>query len=72
MPSLAAVPPDERLDKLHEVAQWSFRDSACEAPPVARSGKGRLDWQLFVPTAAYLVDVVGFSRKWLLDVRADQ
>ncbi|HET7784094.1 MAG TPA: hypothetical protein VFL08_17475 [Arthrobacter sp.] len=31
-----------------------------------------LDWQLFVPTAAYLVDVVGFSRKWLRDVRADQ
>ena len=30
------------------------------------------DWQLFVPTASYLYDVDGFSRKWLRDLVATQ
>ncbi|WP_285250795.1 alpha-L-rhamnosidase [Pseudarthrobacter sp. fls2-241-R2A-168] len=66
---------DERLNKLHEIVQWSFRDNACEVPtdcPQREKAGWTGDWQLFIPTAAYLFDVTGFSRKWLNDVRADQ
>ena len=30
------------------------------------------DWQIFAPTAAYLYDVLAFTRKWLRDVALDQ
>lgn len=66
---------DERLNKLHGIVDWSFRDNACEVPtdcPQREKAGWTGDWQLFVPTAAYLYDVTGFSRKWLRDVRADQ
>jgi alpha-L-rhamnosidase len=66
---------DERLNKLHKIVQWSFRDNACEVPtdcPQREKAGWTGDWQLFIPTAAYLYDVAGFSRKWLNDVRADQ
>lgn len=66
---------DERLNKLHELVAWSFRDNACEVPtdcPQREKAGWTGDWQLFIPTAAYLFDVAGFSRKWLNDVRADQ
>ena len=66
---------DERLNKLHEIVQWSFRDNACEVPtdcPQREKAGWTGDWQLFIPTAAYLYDVAGFSRKWLTDSRADQ
>lgn len=35
------------------------------------AGEG-LDWMLYVPTAAFLYDVAGFSLKWLRDLAADQ
>ncbi|WP_246084581.1 alpha-L-rhamnosidase C-terminal domain-containing protein [Pseudarthrobacter phenanthrenivorans] len=66
---------DGRLNRLHEIVRWSFRDNACEVPtdcPQREKAGWTGDWQLFVPTAAYLYDVTGFSRKWLRDVRADQ
>ena len=66
---------DPRLNKLHHIVDWSFRDNACEVPtdcPQREKAGWTGDWQLFVPTAAYLYDVTGFSRKWLRDVRADQ
>ncbi|MDR7158093.1 family 78 glycoside hydrolase catalytic domain [Arthrobacter sp. BE255] len=66
---------DDRLNKLHNIVEWSFRDNACEVPtdcPQREKAGWTGDWQLFVPTAAYLFDVTGFSRKWLNDVRADQ
>ncbi|WP_455836242.1 family 78 glycoside hydrolase catalytic domain [Pseudarthrobacter siccitolerans] len=66
---------DERLNRLHEMVEWSFRDNACEVPtdcPQREKAGWTGDWQLFIPTAAYLFDVTGFSRKWLNDVRADQ
>ncbi|MCU1572325.1 MAG: alpha-L-rhamnosidase [Micrococcaceae bacterium] len=66
---------DERLNKLHRIVQWSFRGNACEVPtdcPQREKAGWTGDWQLFAPTAAYLFDVAGFSRKWLNDVRADQ
>ncbi len=66
---------DERLNKLHHIVEWSFLDNSCEVPtdcPQREKAGWTGDWQLFVPTAAYLYDVTGFSRKWLRDVRADQ
>ncbi|WP_235347232.1 alpha-L-rhamnosidase [Arthrobacter sp. SPG23] len=66
---------DGRLNKLHEIVDWSFRGNACEVPtdcPQREKAGWTGDWQLFVPTATYLYDVAGFSRKWLNDVRADQ
>jgi alpha-L-rhamnosidase len=66
---------DERLDRFHEAAVWSFRDNACDIPtdcPHRERHGWTGDWQLFVPTAAFLYDVAGFSTKWLRDVAADQ
>ncbi|MDQ0770981.1 alpha-L-rhamnosidase [Pseudarthrobacter defluvii] len=66
---------DDRLNKLHGIVEWSFLGNSCEVPtdcPQREKAGWTGDWQLFVPTAAYLYDVTGFSRKWLRDVRADQ
>lgn len=66
---------DERLNKLHDIVEWSFLGNSCEVPtdcPQREKAGWTGDWQLFVPTAAYLYDVTGFTRKWLRDVRADQ
>jgi alpha-L-rhamnosidase len=66
---------DERIDRFHEAAVWSLRDNACDVPtdcPHRERGPWAGDWQLFVPTAAFLYDVAGFSLKWLRDVAADQ
>ena len=54
---------------------WSFRGNACDIPtdcPHRERAGWTGDWQLFVPTAAFLYDVAGFSTKWLRDVAADQ
>ncbi|QDG61459.1 alpha-L-rhamnosidase [Pseudarthrobacter sp. NIBRBAC000502771] len=66
---------DERLNQLHGIVEWSFLGNTCEVPtdcPQREKAGWTGDWQLFVPTAAYLYDVTGFTRKWLRDVRADQ
>jgi alpha-L-rhamnosidase len=66
---------DARIDLLHEAAVRSFRGNACDVPtdcPHRERHGWTGDWQLFVPTAAFLYDVAGFSTKWLRDVAADQ
>ncbi|GIJ59251.1 family 78 glycoside hydrolase catalytic domain [Virgisporangium aurantiacum] len=66
---------DERLNALHEAALWSFRGNACDIPtdcPQRERAGWTGDWQVFVPTAAFLYDVAGFATKWLRDVAADQ
>ncbi|OXM60977.1 family 78 glycoside hydrolase catalytic domain [Amycolatopsis vastitatis] len=66
---------DEQITKLHEAVVWSLRDNACDIPtdcPHRERAGWTGDWQLFVPTAAFLFDVAGFSAKWLRDVAADQ
>ncbi|MDX3191277.1 family 78 glycoside hydrolase catalytic domain [Streptomyces sp. MN03-5084-2B] len=66
---------DERITKLHEAVVWSLRGNACDIPtdcPHRERAGWTGDWQLFVPTAAFLFDVAGFSAKWLRDVAADQ
>ena len=54
---------------------WSLRGNACDIPtdcPHRERAGWTGDWQLYVPTAAFLYDVAGFSAKWLRDVAADQ
>lgn len=66
---------DERVTRFHEAAVWSLRDNACDVPtdcPHRERAGWTGDWQLYVPTAAYLYDVAGFSTKWLRDVAVDQ
>lgn len=66
---------DPRIDALHHIAEWSFRDNACDIPtdcPTRERAGWTGDWQLYVETAAFLYDVGGFSAKWLRDLAADQ
>ena len=66
---------DERINRLHRVAVWSFRGNACDIPtdcPTRERSGWVGDWQLYVDTAAYLYDVFDFSAKWLRDLAADQ
>jgi alpha-L-rhamnosidase len=66
---------DARLNALHEATVLSFRGNACEIPtdcPTRERLGWTGDWQLFVPTAALLYDVAGFSARWLRDLAADQ
>lgn len=66
---------DERVNRLHDAAVWSFRGNACglptDCPTRERSGWVG-DWQIYLDTAAYLFDVTDFSVGWLRDLAADQ
>jgi hypothetical protein len=58
---------DERLNRLHEAVVWSLRGNICDIPtdcPQRERAGWTGDWQLFVPTAAFLYDVAGFSVNW--------
>jgi alpha-L-rhamnosidase len=66
---------DERVNCLHEAAVWSFRGNACDIPtdcPTRERAGWTGDWQVFVPAAAFLYDVAGFTTKWLRDLAAEQ
>jgi alpha-L-rhamnosidase len=66
---------DERLNRFHEMADWSFRGNSCSVPtdcPTRERSGFTGDWQVFFPSAAFLYDVAGFSIKWLRDLAADQ
>jgi alpha-L-rhamnosidase len=66
---------DERINALHSAAVWSLRGNACDIPtdcPQRERAGWTGDWQAYLPTAAFLYDVAGFSTKWLRDVAADQ
>jgi alpha-L-rhamnosidase len=66
---------DERINRLHDAAVWSFRGNACDIPtdcPTRERAGWTGDWQIFVEAAAFLYDVAGFSTKWLRDVAAEQ
>lgn len=66
---------DDRLNRLHETAVWSFRGNAVDVPTDCPT-RERLGWtgdfQIFAPTAALFFDIDGFTRKWLHAVRDDQ
>ena len=62
---------DERINRFHEIADWSFRGNACDDPdrlPDRERAGWTGDWQVFLPSAAFLYDVAGFSLKWLRDL----
>ncbi len=66
---------DERTNRLHEAAVWSLRGNVCDIPtdcPTRERAGWTGDWQIFVPTAAFLYDVAGFCTKWLRDLAAEQ
>jgi len=66
---------DDRVTRLHEAAVWSLRSNMCDIPtdcPQRERAGWTGDWQIFAPTAAYLYDVLAFTRKWLADVSLDQ
>lgn len=66
---------DADLNRLHEIADWSFRGNAVDVPtdcPTRERLAWTGDYQVFAPTAARLYDVLGFTRKWLQSVRDDQ
>ncbi|MBW9094961.1 family 78 glycoside hydrolase catalytic domain [Microbacterium jejuense] len=66
---------DEDLNRLHQIAEWSFRGNAVDVPtdcPTRERLAWTGDYQVFAPTATRLYDVHGFSRKWLRSVRDDQ
>ena len=66
---------DADLNRLHEIADWSFRGNAVDVPtdcPTRERIAWTGDYQVFAPTATRLYDVLGFSRKWLRSVRDDQ
>ncbi|MCQ8194278.1 family 78 glycoside hydrolase catalytic domain [Streptomyces rugosispiralis] len=66
---------NEDLNRLHEVARWSFRGNAVDVPtdcPTRERIGWTGDYQVFLPSATRLYDVSGFSRKWLRSVRDDQ
>ncbi|WP_228479432.1 family 78 glycoside hydrolase catalytic domain [Microbacterium atlanticum] len=63
------------LNRLHEIAEWSFRGNAVDVPtdcPTRERLAWTGDYQVFAPTATRLYDVHGFTRKWLRSVRDDQ
>lgn len=66
---------DDDLNRLHEIAEWSFRGNAVDVPtdcPTRERLAWTGDYQVFAPTATRLYDVLGFTRKWLRSVRDDQ
>jgi alpha-L-rhamnosidase len=66
---------DDRINRLHEAVVWSLRSNMCDIPtdcPQRERAGWTGDWQIFAPTAAYLYDVLAFTRKWLGDVSLDQ
>nr|BFE70594.1 hypothetical protein GCM10020092_038950 [Actinoplanes digitatis] len=51
---------DPRMHRLHEAALWGVRGNVCDIPtdcPQRERAGWTGDWQLFVPTAAFLYDV---------------
>lgn len=66
---------DDDLNRLHAIADWSFRGNAVDVPtdcPTRERLAWTGDYQVFAPTATRLYDVHGFTRKWLRSVRDDQ
>ncbi|WP_433250724.1 family 78 glycoside hydrolase catalytic domain [Actinomadura nitritigenes] len=65
---------DDRLDRLHEIAYWTYRNQACDVPTaeITRELAGWTDFGWNIRGARLLNDVSGLSAKWLADLAADQ
>ncbi|MBW8481254.1 family 78 glycoside hydrolase catalytic domain [Actinomadura parmotrematis] len=65
---------DPRLERLHEIAYWTYRNQACDVPTaeITREVAGWTDFGWNIRGALLLNDVSGLSAKWLADLAADQ
>ncbi len=64
------------VNQLHHNILWGLKGNFLDVPTDCPQRNERMGWtgdaQIFCQTAAYLMDVYAFYRKWLCDVRADQ
>ena len=67
---------DDLLNRLHSNVVWGTRGNFLDVPTDCPQRDERLGWTgdlaAFAPTAAYLFDVEGFLRDWLLDLDPEQ
>ena len=67
---------DPLLDRFHRNVVWSLRGNTVGIPSDCPQRDERLGWTgdiaVFAPTACFLVDMRGFLRDWLADLRAEQ
>ncbi|MFT4166011.1 MAG: family 78 glycoside hydrolase catalytic domain [Microlunatus sp.] len=67
---------DALLNQLHTNAVWATRGNFLDVPTDCPQRDERLGWTgdiaVYAPSAAYLFDVDGFVRDWLLDLSAEQ
>ncbi|HEY5980622.1 MAG TPA: family 78 glycoside hydrolase catalytic domain [Microlunatus sp.] len=67
---------DDLVNQLHSNVVWSQRGNFLDVPTDCPQRDERQGWTgdiaVFAPTAAYVFDVSGFLRDWLLDLAAEQ
>ncbi len=67
---------DERINQLHHNILWGWKGNALDIPTDCPQRDERLGWtgdaQVFVGTAAYLMNVGSFFRRWLRDLALEQ
>ncbi|MFD0691910.1 family 78 glycoside hydrolase catalytic domain [Actinomadura fibrosa] len=65
---------DERVNRLHDIAYWTYRNQACDVPmaEITRELSGWTDFGWNIRGARLLNDVSGLAAKWLADLAADQ
>ena len=67
---------DGDLNQLHSNAVWGLRGNFLDVPTDCPQRDERLGWTgdlaVFAPSAAFLYDVGGFLRDWLVDLASEQ
>jgi alpha-L-rhamnosidase len=67
---------NELLNRLHSNILWGWKGNSVDIPTDCPQRDERLGWtgdaQVFIGTAAYLMDVNHFFRKWLKDLSSEQ
>jgi len=67
---------DDMLNQLHRNAVWGLRGNFLDVPTDCPQRDERLGWTgdlaVFAPSAAFLYDVRGFLRDWLVDLAIEQ
>ena len=67
---------NELVNKLHRNVVWGLKGNFLDLPTDCPQRDERLGWTgdiaVFAPTAAFLYDVNGFLKDWLLDLAAEQ
>ncbi|HEY0644919.1 MAG TPA: family 78 glycoside hydrolase catalytic domain, partial [Nocardioides sp.] len=67
---------DERINRLHENAVWTWRGNTVGVPTDCPQRDERLGWTgdlaVFAPSATFVFDVGPFLRQWLVDLALEQ